>query len=334
MLTGRNLLMPTPRTAVIVSRAYELHDTGPGHPECPRRIAAVRRMLDDFPLRDAICWIEPRPCGLDDLLRVHQADYLKLAEREIAAGAVELSTGDTVVCPETWRIARLACGGVLAGIDAVCERRVGNAFCAVRPPGHHATPRRGMGFCVFSNIAVAARYAQHKYDVGKVLIVDWDVHHGNGTQDVFYEDDSVLFFSTHQYPWYPGTGPAAETGAGRGLGFTRNVPVPAGTTGREIIAAFTDRLLPLVETFRPELVLISAGFDSRRGDPLGGLLIEDEDFAELTKLMLEVANGSAEGRLVSVLEGGYSLRGLAAASEAHLTALTQGINDQPILPCR
>ena len=196
-----------------------------------------------------------------------------------------------------------------------------NAFVAVRPPGHHATPDRGMGFCIFNNIAIAARYAQKHHQLDRVLIVDWDVHHGNGTQDAFYDDGSVLFFSTHQSPWYPGTGSANETGYADGEGKTINCPLPAGSGRKEILGAFEQTLAPAADEFKPDLVLISAGFDSRAGDPLGNFLLTDTDFADLTKLMLSIADRHCEGRLVSVLEGGYDLAGLGAAVRSHAQAL-------------
>jgi len=199
----------------------------------------------------------------------------------------------------------------------VMEGRAVNAFCAVRPPGHHASEERGMGFCLFNNIAIAARYAQKKYGVGRALIVDWDVHHGNGTQDIFYRDGSVFYFSTHQSPWYPGTGDADETGEGPGKGTTMNVPCASGSGRKEILDAFQHKLLPAARNFKPDLTLISAGFDSRLGDPLGELTLSDADFSDLTHIMLEIGGG----RLVSVLEGGYSLSGLGAASAAHVEAL-------------
>jgi acetoin utilization deacetylase AcuC-like enzyme len=178
-----------------------------------------------------------------------------------------------------------------------------------------------MGFCLFDNIAIGARYAQRKYDVGRVLIADWDVHHGNGTQDIFYTDGSVFFFSTHQHPWYPGTGLPDETGEGKGAGMIMNCPFPAGSGRKEILGAFQEKLMPAAEKIKPELVLISAGFDSREGDPLGNFLLNDPDFADLTRVMLEIADKHAGGRLVSVLEGGYNLTGLASAARAHVQAL-------------
>ncbi len=233
-----------------------------------------------------------------------------------------LSTGDTQVGPESLEVALKAAGGVLNAIDAVIAGEARNAFCAVRPPGHHATAGRGMGFCIFNNVAVAARYAQKKHGLERVAIVDWDVHHGNGTQDIFYTDGAVFYFSTHQSPWYPGTGPANETGEGKGKGLTLNCPFPAGSGEAEIVGAFRHSFLPKMRDFKPELILLSSGFDSRLGDPLGEFTLSDGDFAVLTNIMLEVADQYSGGRVVSVLEGGYSLTGLAAAVKAHVEALS------------
>jgi acetoin utilization deacetylase AcuC-like enzyme len=219
-------------------------------------------------------------------------------------------------------VAARAAGAGLNAVDAVAGGRVRNAFCLVRPPGHHANATRGMGFCLFNNVAIAARYAQRKHGVGRVLIVDWDVHHGNGTQDIFYEDSSVFFFSTHQWPLYPGTGRADETGAGEGAGTTMNFPFPEGSGRAEILGAVQKSLIPAMEAHRPELVVISAGFDSRVGDLLGRFTLTDDDFVDLTRAVMEIADRYAGGRIVSMLEGGYNLDGLASAAAAHVGALT------------
>jgi acetoin utilization deacetylase AcuC-like enzyme len=214
-----------------------------------------------------------------------------------------------------------AAGGVLNAVDAVFDGRARNAFCAVRPPGHHANAARGMGFCLFNNIAIAARYAQQRYGIARALIVDWDVHHGNGTQDLFYTDPSVFFFSTHQWPLYPGTGRSDETGAGPGEGTTLNFPFPAGSGRNQVLGAVLTALVPAMRNFRPDLVLISAGFDSRAGDLLGQFTLTDEDFADLTDAVMEIAEEYAGGRLISVLEGGYNLSGLASAAASHVAML-------------
>ncbi len=301
-------------TGLVADPFFKQHLTGYGHPEAPGRFDAIMQALEETGLLEPMTRIETRLASDHELQLCHPREYVNLVRREVLAGATELRTGDTEVSHQTWDVARHAVGGVLNAIDAVVEGSVKNAFCVVRPPGHHATAVRGMGFCVFNNIAIAARYAQKRHGFGKVLIVDWDVHHGNGTQDIFYEDDSVLFFSTHQSPLYPGTGAVNETGTGSGLGATMNCPFGAGSGREEILGAFEGRLAPVAEAFRPDLVLISAGFDSRVGDPLGGFKLEDEDFADLTKLMMEIASSHAGGRVVSVLEGGYNPSGLARAS--------------------
>lgn len=265
--------------------------------------------------------ISPRPATDRELLRCHTPQYLQRVQEDILAGRDQLSTGDTAISTHSERTARLAAGGVLVAVEAVMERRVRQAFAVVRPPGHHASATRGMGFCLYNNVAIAARHLQAVHGLARILIVDWDVHHGNGTQDIFWRDPSVLFFSSHQDPFYPGSGTRQEQGEGPGLGFTRNCPLPAGTTGRQLLAAWRQELVPLAEAFSPQFVLISAGFDSRGGDPLGDFQLEDGDFAALTQLMLDIAAKSAQGRLVSVLEGGYELEGLASASAAHVATL-------------
>jgi acetoin utilization deacetylase AcuC-like enzyme len=226
-----------------------------------------------------------------------------------------------VICPRSLDVALRAVGGVKNAVDAVMAGKVRNAFCAVRPPGHHARPAQGMGFCLFNNIAIGARHAQKKHGAAKVLILDWDVHHGNGTQDIFYEDGSVLFCSTHQAPWYPYTGWAEEVGTGRGKHCIMNFPLPGGSGIQQIGGAFVDRLLPAAEKFKPDLVMISAGFDSRINDPLGRFQLTDSDFAQLTKHLMDFADRNCNGRIVSVLEGGYNLGGLASAVKTHVETL-------------
>lgn len=312
------------RTAIVYAQIFKQHDTGPGHPESPARCDAVMDGLEHAGLRQRLLAIAPRAAGDEEVLACHTESYLRTVRHDVASGAGNLSTGDTAISAASLTVALQAAGGVLEAVDAVVARRAKNAFCAVRPPGHHATPNRGMGFCIFNNVALAARHAQRKHGIEKVLIVDWDVHHGNGTQEIFYADPSVFYFSTHQGPWYPGTGSPHETGAGKGEGTTLNCPFPAGAGRKEIVEqAFRGKLLPAAERFKPDLVLISAGFDSRAGDPLGGFRLADEDFADLTLLTLQVACSHAGGRLVSVLEGGYALDGLASAAAAHVQALTE-----------
>jgi acetoin utilization deacetylase AcuC-like enzyme len=304
-------------TGLVADPVSKQHDTGPHHPERPERFDAALRAVEDLKL----VRLAPRAATLDEIALCHSRQYIQLAEREIVNGFPELSTGDTYVSVRSWDVALHTAGGVLNAIDAVLEGRVSNAFCIGRPPGHHATPTRGMGFCIFNNVAIAARYALRKHGVDRVLIADWDVHHGNGTQDIFYTDGAVFFFSTHQYPWYPGTGASSETGEGAGAGMTLNCPFPAGSGRKEILGAFEARLIPAAQKVKPELVLISAGFDSRAGDPLGNFLLTDADFADLTRVVRGIADQYAGGRVVSVLEGGYSLTGLASAVRSHVQAL-------------
>ena len=310
------------QVGLVTDARYRQHLTGAGHPESPGRLNAVDRGIAAAVPDERLVRIDAREALPEELELCHTADYVGLVAEECADGFPCLSTGDTRIGPASFDIACLGVGGVLAAVDAVMEGRVSRAFCAPRPPGHHASQARGMGFCVFNNIAVGARYAQARYGIERIAILDWDVHHGNGTQDIFYEDGTVFTFSTHQWPCYPGTGRASEAGAGAGKGTVLNHPVAMGSGRRDVIEqGFRSRLLPAMRAFRPELILVSAGFDSRAGDPLGGLQLTDEDFVELTQLAMALADASAAGRLVSVLEGGYALGGLASATGAHVAAL-------------
>jgi acetoin utilization deacetylase AcuC-like enzyme len=304
-------------TAFLAHPIAKEHDPGPGHPEQPARWDAAIKGLGNRPLTHT----PPRSATIDELALCHTRPYIAIAKRDVESGAHALSTGDTDINRRSFDVALRATGTCLNAIDLVMEGKANNAFCIVRPPGHHASAARGMGFCLFNNIAIAARYAQRKYGVERVAIADWDVHHGNGTQDIFYQDGSVFFFSTHQSPWYPGTGDARETGEGAGKGCTLDCPFPAGAGKDEILGVFHARFAARMDEFKPDLLLISAGFDSRKGDPLGGFLLTDGDFSELTTVMRGIADKHAHGRLISILEGGYNLSGLTQAVYAHAHSL-------------
>jgi acetoin utilization deacetylase AcuC-like enzyme len=300
-----------------------LHDPGPEHPESPDRFRALKRVFNEMKMRDRMTPIAPRMATEDDLHLVHTRHYLEVVKHDVRRKAISLSTGDTGLGQHSLECAELAAGMAMAAVDEVFTTQVKRAFAAVRPPGHHATASRGMGFCIFNNAAIAARYARKAYGVDRILIADWDVHHGNGTQDIFYSDPGVFFFSTHQWPWYPGTGAADETGDGAGVGTTMNCPFPAGSGKAEILGAFRKKLIPVMRDYKPELVILSAGFDSRRGDPLGRFTLGEGDFRELTSIALEIADSHCQGRVVSLLEGGYSLEGLTRAVAAHVETLVE-----------
>lgn len=318
-------------TLIVQSPEYTKHLTGKGHPESPSRYRAVVEALAYEGLADENNVLIPRAARKEDILRCHTEEYLNIVERDVALsessgvvdGSYPLSTGDATVCPASYDVAFLAAGGVLTGVDAVMEGKAKKAFCVVRPPGHHACSNKGMGFCLFNNVAIGARYVQAKYGIERVLIVDWDVHHGNGTQEIFEEDASVFYFSTHREYFYPmGCGLEEQEGFGEGLGTILNVPIPAGPVSRgKVLEAFETRLVEAMETFLPQMVFISAGFDAHFLDPLGGFTLRDEDFASLTTTMCQIADQYAEGRIVSVLEGGYSLKGLSTAAIAHIRAM-------------
>ena len=311
--------LPLP-TGLVTSDVYKKHDTGRGHPESAKRLDAIYQAITKSGLDKTTKSIIPRDATRAEIQACHEAGYYQAVKKDIESGLPSLSTGDTRVSKDSWQAAILAAGGVCAAVDAVVKGTVRNAFVAARPPGHHATPKKGMGFCVFNNVAIAARYAQKKHKIGKVLIVDWDVHHGNGTQDIFYEDPTVFYFGVHQSPLYPGTGSAEEKGAGRGLDYTLNVPLPAGTGDRKYREVFEKVLKPAAIAFKPDFVLISAGFDAHEDDPLGGMNVT-AGFAELTRIVKGIAEQCCKGRLVSILEGGYDLDGLAASVEAHIRIL-------------
>jgi acetoin utilization deacetylase AcuC-like enzyme len=297
------------------------HDTG-SHPETAERLRAIAKMLDETGLRGRCTPGRFTPLEPAELRSVHTPRLVEQVRRVAESGGGHLDA-DTVVSPPSYAVALSAAGACVAAVEAVLTGDDRSALCLVRPPGHHATPAHSMGFCLFNNVAVAARHARQKHGVNRVLIVDWDVHHGNGTQDVFYEDPSVYFLSIHRYGqgFYPGTGAADETGAGPGLGTTRNVPVRYGTSRFDYHLRFVGAVEEAAEAFKPELVLVSAGFDAHRLDPIGDLGLETDDFMTLTGIILEVAETHAGGRLVSCLEGGYNWQATAESVGAHLRTL-------------
>jgi acetoin utilization deacetylase AcuC-like enzyme len=300
---------------------YLKHDTGGGHPERPQRLESLIQHLLTTPLWRSMSHLRPSPASLDAIHLIHPERHTAMVKVRCQVGEIMLDEGDTRVCKDSYDIALLAAGGVLQAIDEVVAGRLTRAFCAVRPPGHHAEASKVMGFCLFNSIAIGARYAQSKHGIERVAIVDWDVHHGNGTQQAFYEDDSVLFISLHQYPYYPGSGGASERGAGRGEGFTLNCPMGAGSVEKDYLDAFQAQILPALRRFQPQLLLISAGFDAHADDPLAGIKLTDESYRRITELLLEISEKYCGGKIVSVLEGGYNLQALARSVECHLTAM-------------
>jgi acetoin utilization deacetylase AcuC-like enzyme len=312
------------KTAFIYSETYLKHDTGKSHPERKERLTAIVEHLNRTGLMEELIQVPIRLPTRQEIALVHPESYIDQLQRDIEGGATYLDP-DTRVSPESYEVALQAVGGVLTAVDQVLQGQVHTAFCAVRPPGHHAEPNRAMGFCLFNNVAIAARYAQHTYNLEKILIIDWDVHHGNGTQDIFYEDPTVFYFSIHQYPWYPGTGGSEERGAGKGKGFTLNIPVPAGTGDQEYISVFNSILRKQALAYAPDLILISAGFDAHRDDPLSHTRVTTEGFRSLSEIVSQIAQEKCDSRIVSVLEGGYNLQALAESVEAHLRVLRREV---------
>jgi acetoin utilization deacetylase AcuC-like enzyme len=306
---------------LIVDSRFEEHDTGPSHPERPARLAQVHRALSERGLLERGRVLPPEAATDEQLLRVHDGDLVARIAKACSSGQPVVDSMDTAIGASSSAVARLAAGSVASLCGAVARGELGRGFAAVRPPGHHAERDLAMGFCLFNNVAVAARSLTSGHGVGRVLIVDWDVHHGNGTQHIFEEADDVFYFSCHQWPLYPGTGARHERGRGAGEGTTLNCPLPPGTGDDGFLGALRDELVPAAETFRPELVIVSAGFDAHRRDPLANLEVSTEAYAEATRVVCDLADTWAGGRLVSVLEGGYDLDALADSVVAHLGVL-------------
>jgi acetoin utilization deacetylase AcuC-like enzyme len=311
------------RTALIQHEDFALHDVGSGHPERPERITHLVNKIEGSSLSESLIKIKAKGIPRDIAELAHPLSHLNWVESLGVLPDPTLVAADTVAGPETPRIVRLAAGAIIQAIDAVMLNRADNAFCAVRPPGHHAEDDQAMGFCFYNNIAIGARYLQHHYGLSRIAIVDWDVHHGNGTQHSFETDPTVFFFSIHQFPHYPGTGSARECGQGLGEGFTLNIPVAAGSDDQVYIDHFHRTAIPQLLDFHPDFILISAGFDAHRDDPLGQVNMSEDGFHTLSEMVLDVAARCCSGRLVSILEGGYDLNALANSTLAHIKALQQ-----------
>lgn len=313
-------------TGIIYSEDYLQHDTG-DHPERRERYrATMEGLMSDIDRWESWAKIAPRPATDDELMRCHtERTLVRVGQACLQATIYEHVSldSDTVVSQQSDHAARLAAGGACRAVDAVISGEAGGVFVACRPPGHHATPGQSMGFCLYNNVAVAARYAQAAYpnEIKRVLIVDFDVHHGNGTQDIFYDDPSVFYYSLHQFPWYPGTGGADERGIREGEGYTLNLPVRALTPVESYLRMFNQGLEKAMSKLSPDLVIISAGFDAHETDPLGQLTLNDQSYAEITRRLREAANATAKGRLISCLEGGYNLHTLGSTVLAHVSQL-------------
>ena len=309
------------RCAVVVDPEYLKHEPGEFHPERPERIRALLDLAETLD-KKRFQILPPKAASRTDIEFCHGADYVKLVEATSKTNLYALD-GDTIVCRDSFGVGLLAVGGFLRLIDSIAAGEAQNGFALVRPPGHHALRDRAMGFCLFNTIAIGAHHLKKAFGVKRIMIMDWDVHHGNGTQDSFYEDPSVLFVSTHQFPYYPGTGAVTEVGLNAGEGYTLNIPLPAGCGDAEYMRVFNDVVVPAAKEFEPEWILVSAGFDPHRRDPLGGMEVTEAGFTGMARLLLELADQYTGGKIAFLLEGGYDLTALRKSVAAVLEAMQQ-----------
>lgn len=298
------------------------HDTGPGHPECPERLSETLKYLKTLPWFSGLKHLSSKRAELDWLTAIHGLSYIKRAQETCLSGLSYLDSQDVGISKNSFEIALLAAGGALELADQVMSGKIQNGFALLRPPGHHAEKDSAMGFCLFNNAAILAKYLQKKHGLEKIVILDWDVHHGNGTQHAFGTDPSVFYISLHQFPFYPGTGASWETGEGRGKGATLNCPMPEGSDDKDYEKSFTGKIIPAMKLFKPDAVIISAGFDAHKRDPLAGINLTTDFFGWMTERVLETAAQYSGGRIISLLEGGYNLRELPKCVALHLQKLS------------
>jgi len=309
------------KPAVVIDPAYLKHLPGDSHPERPERIQVLLDLANGLE-PEKFNLLAPRAATRDEIEGIHEPAHVRLVESTSSVNHYALD-GDTITSRDSFAVSVLAAGGFLRLLDSIAAKESSSGFALVRPPGHHASFNRAMGFCLFNTIAIGAAYLKKQYAAKKILIMDWDVHHGNGTQDCFYEDPSVLFISTHQYPYYPGTGAINEVGAGPGEGYTINIPLPAGCSDQEYMDVFQHVVIPAAERFQPEWILVSAGFDPHRRDPLGGMRVSEEGFGGMADALFGVARRFSDARIALALEGGYDLAALSNSVAAVLSALEQ-----------
>lgn len=308
-------------TGLLYDSQYLDHNAGSFHPECPERVSHTFDYLQKLPIFNKLRYFKPKQVELDWILKIHSVDYVRRANDSCRNKLPFLDTQDVGICPLSFEIAKLSVGGALRLADEVMLKNIKNGFALIRPPGHHAEYDIAMGFCIFNNVAILARYLQNKHGVEKVLIIDFDVHHGNGTQSAFYEDPSVFYISLHQYPFYPGTGAYDETGEGKAKGTTLNCPMPKGASDKDYKEAFIKKIIPKSKEFKPDVILISAGFDAHKEDPLANICLTTDCFGWMTRQIKEIADEYSGGRIISLLEGGYNLKVLPECIEAHLLGL-------------